>query len=155
MFCEMPLLSTNETYQPTNQLVSVIKRMLFRTVPPVSGVQNRRHPVLPQHRFPLTEKARFGQGRHADFADFAGVGVDAEQGVGEEVDIGHVDGDALEVGTHLLVNDGKIEKMFVEPEFGDNCPTDPFEVSDADTMLAYLKGVEADGVVEPVRAFAG
>jgi peroxiredoxin len=23
--------------------------------------------------------------------------------------------------------------------FGDNCPTDPFEVSDADTMLKYLK----------------
>ena len=38
----------------------------------------------------------------------------------------------------MLVNDGKIEKMFIEPEFGDNCPTDPFEVSDADTMLAYL-----------------
>lgn len=40
----------------------------------------------------------------------------------------------------MVVNDGKIEKMFVEPEFGDNCPTDPFEVSDADTMLAYLRG---------------
>jgi peroxiredoxin len=40
----------------------------------------------------------------------------------------------------MVVNDGEIEKMFVEPEFGDNCPTDPFEVSDADTMLAYLKG---------------
>lgn len=39
----------------------------------------------------------------------------------------------------MLVEDGMIKKMFVEPEFGDNCPTDPFEVSDADTMLAYLK----------------
>lgn len=39
-----------------------------------------------------------------------------------------------------VIDDGKIEKMFVEPDFGDNCPTDPFEVSDADTMLAYLKG---------------
>lgn len=39
----------------------------------------------------------------------------------------------------MVVNDGTIEKMFVEPDFGDNCPTDPFEVSDADTMLAYLK----------------
>ncbi len=38
----------------------------------------------------------------------------------------------------MLVNDGVIEKMFVEPEFGDNCPTDPFEVSDADTMMNYL-----------------
>jgi glutaredoxin-like protein len=34
----------------------------------------------------------------------------------------------------MLVNDGVIEKMFIEP----NVPGDPFEVSDADTMLAYL-----------------
>jgi peroxiredoxin len=40
----------------------------------------------------------------------------------------------------MHVVDGKIEKMFIEPDFGDVCPTDPFEVSDADTMLAYLKG---------------
>ena len=40
----------------------------------------------------------------------------------------------------MLVNDKKIEKMFIEPDFGDNCPTDPFEVSDADTMIAYIKG---------------
>ncbi|HEY9761878.1 MAG TPA: peroxiredoxin [Trichocoleus sp.] len=39
----------------------------------------------------------------------------------------------------MVVDDCKIEKMFVESEFDDNCPTDPFEVSDADTMLAYLK----------------
>jgi thioredoxin-dependent peroxiredoxin len=39
----------------------------------------------------------------------------------------------------MVVDDCRIEKMFVEPEFDDNCPTDPFEVSDADTMLAYLK----------------
>ncbi len=39
----------------------------------------------------------------------------------------------------MVVKDGKIEKMFVEPGYEDNCPTDPFEVSDADTMLAYLK----------------
>jgi thioredoxin-dependent peroxiredoxin len=43
----------------------------------------------------------------------------------------------------MFVNDGIIEKMFVEPEYGDNCPTDPFEVSDADTMLAYLKEASA------------
>ncbi len=40
----------------------------------------------------------------------------------------------------MVVKDGTIEKMFIEPDYGDNCPTDPFEVSDADTMLAYLKG---------------
>lgn len=42
----------------------------------------------------------------------------------------------------MLVNDGKIEKMFIEADFGDNCPTDPFEVSDADTMLAFMRGTE-------------
>ena len=34
----------------------------------------------------------------------------------------------------MLVRDGVVEKMFVEPQK----PGDPFEVSDADTMLAYL-----------------
>jgi glutaredoxin-like protein len=34
----------------------------------------------------------------------------------------------------MLVRDGVIEKMFVEPQR----PGDPFEVSDADTMLDYL-----------------
>jgi len=34
----------------------------------------------------------------------------------------------------MLVRDGVIEKMFVEPEE----PGDPFQVSDADTMLKYL-----------------
>lgn len=41
----------------------------------------------------------------------------------------------------MLVDDGEIRKMFVEPEYQDNCPTDPYEVSDADTMLTYLKGM--------------
>jgi len=39
----------------------------------------------------------------------------------------------------MLVEDGEIKKMFVEPGFEDNCPSDPFEVSDAQTMLDYLK----------------
>jgi len=34
----------------------------------------------------------------------------------------------------MLVRDGVVEKMFVEPQK----PGDPFEVSDADTMLAYI-----------------
>ncbi|NER00168.1 MAG: peroxiredoxin [Cyanothece sp. SIO2G6] len=55
----------------------------------------------------------------------------------------------------MFVNDGTVEKMFIEPDFADNCPTDPFEVSDADTMLAYLKGADAPGVSEPVKAFEG
>ena len=43
----------------------------------------------------------------------------------------------------MVVKDGNIEKMFVEPGYEDNCPTDPFEVSDADTMLVYLKEAKA------------
>jgi glutaredoxin-like protein len=34
----------------------------------------------------------------------------------------------------MLVRDGKIEKMFIEADL----PGDPFDVSDADTMLEYL-----------------
>lgn len=34
----------------------------------------------------------------------------------------------------MLVKNGKIEKMFIEP----NVPGDPFEVSDADTMLNFI-----------------
>lgn len=34
----------------------------------------------------------------------------------------------------MLVKDGIVEKMFIEPEV----PGDPFEVSDADTMLDYI-----------------
>lgn len=44
----------------------------------------------------------------------------------------------------MLVRDGVIEKMFIEP----GRPGDPFEVSDADTMLAYL----APGVTAPEPA---
>ncbi|MFT5013310.1 MAG: glutaredoxin-like protein [Patiriisocius sp.] len=40
----------------------------------------------------------------------------------------------------MLVDDGVIEKMFIEPEQ----PGDPFEVSDADTMLRYIN---ADAVI--------
>ncbi|MGS2723036.1 redoxin family protein [Porticoccus sp. GXU_MW_L64] len=55
----------------------------------------------------------------------------------------------------MLVNDGAIEKMFMEPGFEDNCESDPFEVSDADTMLAYLKGEDAGTVSAPRKAFEG
>jgi glutaredoxin-like protein len=34
----------------------------------------------------------------------------------------------------MLVKDGVVQKMFIEPDV----PGDPFEVSDADTMLAYI-----------------
>ena len=55
----------------------------------------------------------------------------------------------------MLVNDCNIEKMFIEPGFSDNADGDPFEVSDADTMLAYIKGVQPAGVSSPRREFEG
>lgn len=42
----------------------------------------------------------------------------------------------------MVINDMKIEKLFVEGSLGvvQNSEEDPFEVSDAETMLGYLKG---------------
>ncbi|MBL7045746.1 MAG: peroxiredoxin [Parcubacteria group bacterium] len=39
----------------------------------------------------------------------------------------------------LYIEDGVIKKAFVESGFSDDCPDDPFEVSDAETMIDYLK----------------
>lgn len=39
----------------------------------------------------------------------------------------------------MFVNDGIIEKAFIEPGFSNNCEDDPFVVSDAQTMLSYLQ----------------
>ncbi len=39
----------------------------------------------------------------------------------------------------MLVKDGEIEKVFSEEGYSDNCPSDPFEASDANTMLEYVK----------------
>ena len=41
----------------------------------------------------------------------------------------------------MLVEDGEITKMFVEPGLCDNASGDPFEVSDAETMLAYVESL--------------
>lgn len=43
----------------------------------------------------------------------------------------------------MYVVDGEIQKLFVEPGLEDNCPTDPFAVSDADTMLEWLGSSDA------------
>jgi glutathione-dependent peroxiredoxin len=75
-----------------------------------------------------SEKAhgvRFVADSYAEFTQAMGMSIDHR--------------DAL-LGTRswrysMLVNDGKIEKMFIEPDV----PGDPFEVSDADTMLKYLR----------------
>jgi len=39
----------------------------------------------------------------------------------------------------MFVDNGVVKKMFIEKDFSDDCPDDPFEVSDVDTMLKYLR----------------
>ncbi len=43
----------------------------------------------------------------------------------------------------MHVVDGEIKKLFSEAGQADNFPTDPFEVSDAATMLAYLREIHS------------
>jgi peroxiredoxin len=40
----------------------------------------------------------------------------------------------------MIIDDGVVEQMFVEPGLCDNAEGDPFEVSDVYTMLEYLQG---------------
>lgn len=40
----------------------------------------------------------------------------------------------------MVVEDGTITKMFIEEGFSDDAAGDPFEISDAHTILNYLKG---------------
>lgn len=54
-----------------------------------------------------------------------------------------VDKDNLSFGSRswryaLLLNDGIVEKTFIEDGFGDNIGDDPFEVSDAETVYDYI-----------------
>ena len=55
----------------------------------------------------------------------------------------------------MVVKDGVIEKLFEEPGKGDNHAEDPFEVSDADTMLGWLKGDEKPGPKPTRNKFEG
>ena len=38
----------------------------------------------------------------------------------------------------MIVNDGEIEMMFEEPGKVGNCPVDPYEMSDPDTVLGWI-----------------
>jgi len=55
----------------------------------------------------------------------------------------------------MLVNNGVVEKLFSEEGFCHNAESDPFEVSDADTMLSYLKGEEISSGVAKAKSFEG
>ena len=39
----------------------------------------------------------------------------------------------------MVVKDGEVQEIFEEPGKCDNCPTDPFERSDVDTVINYLR----------------
>ena len=43
----------------------------------------------------------------------------------------------------MLVEDGEIKKMFAEEGKEDNCASDPFKCSDCDTMLSYMRSLDA------------
>ena len=51
----------------------------------------------------------------------------------------------------MLVNDGVVEKMFIEPDE----PGDPFHVSDADTMMQYLSPNDASNQKVSIITRAG
>ena len=50
----------------------------------------------------------------------------------------------------MVVNDGMIEKMLIEPGYKDSCESDPFEVSDAHTLLGSLLSRHAPSYEEKV-----
>ena len=55
----------------------------------------------------------------------------------------------------LLAKDSQIMKVFAEEGLQDDALEDPFERSDADAMLAYLRGETPGGVVSATRSFSG
>jgi peroxiredoxin len=55
----------------------------------------------------------------------------------------------------LLARDRQIAAVFAEEGLQDDAVEDPFERSDADAMLAYLRGETPGGVVSATRAFSG
>jgi glutaredoxin-like protein len=78
--------------------------------------------------------------QHADKLTFLPDGNGHfSEGMGMLVDKGDLGFGKRSWRYSMLVKDGVVEKMFVEPDL----PGDPFEVSDADTMLAYI-APEAD-----------
>ena len=79
--------------------------------------------------------AEWAKDQHADHITFIPDGNGQfSEGMGALVDKRSLGFGSRSWRYSMLVNDGTIEKMFVEPERDG----DPFEVSDADTMLKYL-----------------
>jgi len=55
----------------------------------------------------------------------------------------------------MIVNDGTIENMFIEPGLQDNCETDPYGETSPETVMKYLEGAKAvDLSKNPTVSFA-
>jgi glutaredoxin-like protein len=77
----------------------------------------------------------WGAEQHAESIDFLPDGnAEFSAGMGLLVDKSEIGMGKRSWRYSMLVKDGLIEKMFIEPEE----PGDPFMVSDADTMLNYI-----------------
>ena len=55
----------------------------------------------------------------------------------------------------LVANDMTIEHALIEPDLDDNSSTDPFELSDADTVLARVTGAQPPQKRPARQAFVG
>lgn len=55
----------------------------------------------------------------------------------------------------MVVDNKIIEKMFIEDGITDDCASDPFEASDADTILSWLKGSTSETKAPKRNAFIG
>ncbi len=88
----------------------------------------------------------FQWGRHQDVQDVTllpdGCGTFTRQ-MGMLVDKDNLGFGMRSWRYSMLVEDGEITRMFVEPGFCDNADDDPFEVSDAETMLAHVEALAA------------
>ena len=92
--------------------------------------------------------------QHADNIDFLPDGNgEFSAGIGMLVDKNELGFGKRSWRYSMLVNDGVIEKMFIERDI----PGDPFEVSDADTMMQYLdpQHQEADQITLFTRPGCG
>ena len=85
----------------------------------------------------------WGRAQHADNVTFMPDGnAEFTQGMGMLVDKRNLGFGQRSWRYSMLVDDGVVKKMFIEPEV----EGDPFDVSDADTMLKFL-----DPAAKPVR----
>jgi len=86
----------------------------------------------------------WAEDQHADNVTFLPDGNgEFTEGMGALVDKGAIGFGKRSWRYSMVVKNKTIDKLFIEP----NKPGDPYEVSDADTMLAYLGGKAPDDIV--------